>query len=99
MREDRTAEAPTPSDVDRYRANLQGEIDGAALYDVMAAAEKDPALRELYRRLAATEVRHGAVWRERLEDAGIAALPRRPNWPRRAQNPTACRPRPTRTGS
>jgi VIT1/CCC1 family predicted Fe2+/Mn2+ transporter len=80
MREDPPGTAPTATDVDRYRENLQGEIDGAALYDVMAAAEKDPALRELYRRLAATEVRHGAVWRERLEAAGIAALPRRPSW-------------------
>jgi VIT1/CCC1 family predicted Fe2+/Mn2+ transporter len=80
MREDPAGTAPTAADVDRYRENLQGEIDGAALYDVMAAAEKDPALRELYRRLAATEVRHGAVWRERLEAAGIAALPRRPSW-------------------
>jgi VIT1/CCC1 family predicted Fe2+/Mn2+ transporter len=80
MREDPAGTPPTAADVDRYRENLQGEIDGAALYDVMAAAEKDPALRELYRRLAATEVRHGAVWRERLEAAGIAALPRRPSW-------------------
>jgi VIT1/CCC1 family predicted Fe2+/Mn2+ transporter len=80
MREDRTAEAPTPSDVDRYRANLQGEIDGAALYEVMAAAEKDPALQELYRRLAATEVRHGSVWHAQLDAAGIADVPRRPSW-------------------
>ena len=38
MREDPPGTAPTATDVDRYRENLQGEIDGAALYDVMAAA-------------------------------------------------------------
>jgi len=71
---------PGAADIGRYRTNLQGEIDGAAIYEVMAAAEKDPALRELYRRLAETETRHGGVWRERLEAAGIATLPLGPSW-------------------
>lgn len=71
---------PGAADIARYRTNLQGEIDGAAIYEVMAAAEKDPALRELYRRLAETETRHGGVWRERLEAAGIATLPLGPSW-------------------
>jgi VIT1/CCC1 family predicted Fe2+/Mn2+ transporter len=80
MRDDGPDVPPSAADITRYRANLQGEIDGAAIYAVMEAAEKDPALRELYRRLAATEVRHGAVWREQLEAAGIASLPRGPSW-------------------
>jgi VIT1/CCC1 family predicted Fe2+/Mn2+ transporter len=71
---------PGAADIARYRTNLQGEIDGAAIYEVMAAAEKDAALRELYRRLAETETRHGGVWRERLEAAGIATLPLGPSW-------------------
>src|SRR6266481_100471 len=38
--------------VARYRTNLQGEVDSAALYRAMAGAEKDPHLSEIYRRLA-----------------------------------------------
>ena len=71
---------PDAADIARYRANLQGEIDGAAIYEVMAAAETNPVLRELYRRLAEAEIRHGAVWRQHLEVAGIATEQLRPSW-------------------
>jgi VIT1/CCC1 family predicted Fe2+/Mn2+ transporter len=71
---------PSATDIARYRANLQGEIDGAAIYEVMAAAETNPALRELYGRLAEVETRHGGVWRERLEGAGIATGALGPSW-------------------
>ncbi len=67
-------------DINRYRANLQAEIDGAALYRTMADAESTPALRELYRRLAEAETRHGAVWRERLSAAGTATDRMAPSW-------------------
>jgi VIT1/CCC1 family predicted Fe2+/Mn2+ transporter len=79
-------ERPSPNagvsqqDVARYRANLQGEIDGTALYRAMSAAEADPALRELYRRLADTEQRHGSLWRQRLEAAGFPASNLGPSW-------------------
>ena len=42
----------------RYTANLQGEIDSAALYRTMASAEKNPQLAEVYSRLAAVEDAH-----------------------------------------
>ena len=71
---------PSATDIARYRANLQGEIDGAAIYEVMAAAETNPALRELYGRLAEVETSHGGVWRERLEGAGIATGALGPSW-------------------
>ena len=73
-------EGTAAEDVARYRANLQGEIDGAAVYAAMAEAEKDPALRELYHRLAETETRHGQVWRDRLEAAGVATREMGPSW-------------------
>ncbi len=57
-------------DAGRYRSNLQGEIDGAFLYRRLADLEKDAALAGLYRRLAATEDHHGALWRRRLDDLG-----------------------------
>lgn len=66
-------------DLDRWRANLQGEVDGATIYRAMAAGSDDPRLAELYRRMAAGEERHAALWRERLTAAGIRA-PVRPTW-------------------
>ena len=72
--------APTPGDLKRYRANLQGEIDGAALYRAMVDAEANLSLKEFYRRLAETETRHGAVWREYLEAAGISTAGLGPSW-------------------
>ncbi|MGO9179116.1 MAG: VIT1/CCC1 transporter family protein [Candidatus Limnocylindrales bacterium] len=72
--------AATPSDIRRYRENLQGEIDGTALYLAMADGEKDPPLKELYQRLAETEQRHGAVWEQRLRAAGVDTSRLGPSW-------------------
>jgi VIT1/CCC1 family predicted Fe2+/Mn2+ transporter/bacterioferritin (cytochrome b1) len=66
-------------DRERYRANLQDEVDGAALYEAMADLEKDPKLAEIYRRLAAGERRHAEMWAERLRALdGVPDL--RPSW-------------------
>jgi len=48
-------DSPAAPNVDRYRANLQAEVDSAALYRGLADAEGNDALAELYRRLAAVE--------------------------------------------
>lgn len=60
----------TRADLARYRENLQEEVDGAFLYRVVAEAEQSLELRQVYERLAATEERHAAFWRERLLEAG-----------------------------
>ena len=39
----------THDDIERYAKNLRDEIDGAALYTALAAAEKDPVRKELAR--------------------------------------------------
>jgi vacuolar iron transporter family protein len=72
--------ASTASDVSRYRANLQGEIDSAAVYRAMAAAEKSPQLASVYVRLAQVEERHLSFWEERLRSIGVEPGPRRPSW-------------------
>ena len=59
-------------DIRRFRANLQGEVDGAALYKSLAESESDPHLSEVYRRLASIEEAHGEFWRGRLKKAGAA---------------------------
>jgi vacuolar iron transporter family protein len=59
-----------PDDLRRYRENLQGEIDGAAVYRMMAATEPDPQLAKIYGRLGEAEESHAALWAERLVKAG-----------------------------
>jgi len=68
-----------PADIARWQANLQGELDGIAVYRGMAAGSSDVRLTELYERLAGTEERHAAVWRDRLTAAG-ARVPAAPTW-------------------
>jgi VIT1/CCC1 family predicted Fe2+/Mn2+ transporter len=64
----------TKQDLQRYRQNLQKEVDGAALYRVLAQKETRPEMQTVYQRLAESEDRHAAFWREKLTAAG-AALP------------------------
>jgi VIT1/CCC1 family predicted Fe2+/Mn2+ transporter len=67
-------------DIKRHLANLRDERNGVALYLALAAAEKDPALAEIYRRFAATEGKHAAAWEERLGAAGVTVPAFRPSW-------------------
>jgi len=57
----------------RYRANLPGEVDGAALYRAPADAEADPRLKQVYGRLAAVEEAHAEFWRKQLDRIGARA--------------------------
>src|SRR5438874_5748763 len=68
----------------RYRSNLQGEVDSAALYRAMAEAEQDPHLSEVYQRLAAVEAAHAEFWQKELARIGAKGTVRRPGWRTRA---------------
>lgn len=70
----------TPADLDRYRANLEDELNSAALYNVMAEKETDSRLAEVYRRLAATEAKHADEWSRRITAAGGTVPAFRPGW-------------------
>lgn len=69
----------TSQDIARYRSNLRDEVDGAALYRALAAAERDSTLRGVYERLAATEERHGELWADQLREAGAEVPAFRPS--------------------
>jgi VIT1/CCC1 family predicted Fe2+/Mn2+ transporter len=71
--------AASEADLRRWRANLQGEVDGAHVYRAMAAAAGGSRLGELYGRLAVAEERHGELWRERLLAHGADAATA-PGW-------------------
>jgi vacuolar iron transporter family protein len=64
----------------RLLENLTDEMNGAALYDSLASAEKDDRLAEVYRRLATVEHRHAERWRKRLEEAGETLPAFTPSW-------------------
>lgn len=69
-----------PEDVARWRANLQGEVDGTTIYRAMAASEREASLAEVYRKLAEAETRHATLWETKLRDAGADANAPRPSW-------------------
>lgn len=67
-------------DLGRWRANLQGETDGIAIYRAMADAEPQPTLATAYRKLAETEARHAALWESRLRDSDAWIGTPGPSW-------------------
>ncbi len=67
-------------DVNRYFKNRQKEIDGAALYSVLAETEIQPQMAEIYRRLAASEEKHASGWEKKLEELKVPISPRKPTW-------------------
>ncbi|MEX0801488.1 MAG: VIT1/CCC1 transporter family protein [Dehalococcoidia bacterium] len=61
----------TPNDIRRYKANLDDEIDGIAVYRLLAEAERDDERRSIFEELAAVEERHADIWRGKLREAGV----------------------------
>jgi len=72
------------SDEARFRANLQGEVDGARLYRALSEAEPNPDLAKVYARLAAIEEAHAEVWRKQLAALGKTIRTPPPGWRTRA---------------
>ncbi|MCH7810090.1 MAG: hypothetical protein IH863_05885 [Chloroflexi bacterium] len=85
-------EEETPKEaIKRYRENFATEIDGIAVYRMLAELEEVPARRKIFEELAEVEEHHAEVWRQKLRDAGVPwggcrrlrALSRRPDRARR----------------
>jgi vacuolar iron transporter family protein len=68
----------------RYAANLQGEVDSAALYRTLAQTEKNPELAQVYARLGAVEEAHAEFWRRKLGAIGRRVPRLRPSFRTRA---------------
>jgi vacuolar iron transporter family protein len=75
---------PAKDDLERYRENYLSEQEGVYLYRGIADVESDAHLAELYRRIAAIEQRHAAIWKGYLEGAGESPPAYTPNWRVRA---------------
>ena len=63
------------NDIERFRANLVDELNGAALYNALAAAEADANRRDIFLQLAEAETRHARFWRDKLTAAGVTDVP------------------------
>lgn len=72
MGESHVVIATRDAELDRWRRNLQGEIDGIHVYEAMATNAGDDRLAQLYRRFAESEGRHADLWRAQLAGAGAA---------------------------
>lgn len=66
------------SDINRYRENLQGELDASATYRALADLEQQPHISEVYQRMAAMEEKHATFWAGKLADAGGTSAPSNP---------------------
>ena len=58
-----TQQPPDLDIVRRFQANLDDEIDGIAVYRMLAQAERDPDRQSIFEQLADVEERHAEVWR------------------------------------
>jgi vacuolar iron transporter family protein len=73
-----------PGSQQRYTANLQGEVDSAALYKTLSETEKNPQLAQVYSRLAAVESAHAEFWRKQMTALGQRVPQLRPGFRTRA---------------
>jgi vacuolar iron transporter family protein len=73
-----------PGSQQRYTANLQGEVDSAALYETLSETEKNPQLAQVYSRLAAVESAHAEFWRKQMAALGQRVPQLRPGFRTRA---------------
>jgi VIT1/CCC1 family predicted Fe2+/Mn2+ transporter len=68
------------ADRERYQKNLQAEIDGVALYRALAEIEVGSELATVYTRMSDAEERHAEIWRAKLREVGVTAVPTQPGW-------------------
>ena len=73
-----------PGSQRRYTANLQGEVDSAALYQTLSQTEKNPQLAQVYGRLAAVELAHAEFWKRQIAALGQRVPQLRPGFRTRA---------------
>lgn len=60
------------TDVEQSLANLKVERDAIALYDALAAIEKDPRRAAAFQHIAGNERRHAEIWADKLRRQGAA---------------------------
>jgi VIT1/CCC1 family predicted Fe2+/Mn2+ transporter len=75
---------PESSQEVRFRANLQGEVDGAHLYRTLSEVKPNARIAGIYGRLAAVEDGHAQLWKKQIEALGKRVTEPRVSWRTRA---------------
>jgi VIT1/CCC1 family predicted Fe2+/Mn2+ transporter len=70
--------APDAGKITIWLENLRDERDGVALYRGLAEVDQDRERAREFAALADAEERHVAIWRRKLEKAGVTLPPERP---------------------
>jgi VIT1/CCC1 family predicted Fe2+/Mn2+ transporter/rubrerythrin len=78
--EEAPQQAPDREQIRRWKANVETEIDGIAIYQMLAEAERDPERKAIFVQLAAVEAEHERVFREKLREVGAEAPQRGPSF-------------------
>ncbi len=60
----------TKLSIDQYLKFWNDERNSAYLYTVLSEKETDPRIQEVYRRMAAVEIRHAEKWEHAIEEGG-----------------------------
>jgi len=74
-----TEVSPDASTLKAWRHHLADEADAAFLYSALADVEPDAPKNEIYRRLAAVELRHVKLWCEVFEHHGLEVTAPQPS--------------------
>ncbi len=72
--------ANSQQDTQRFMQNLQKEVDGEALYSVLAQKETRHQMQTVYLKLAESERRHAQFWRKKLEGVNVNIPEFQPTW-------------------
>ncbi len=79
MTEPATAPKASSDDIKRYIRNYRGEVDGGALYRMLADSEPDPELAAMFLHMAESEDGHRRLWERKLAEFGVALPNARPS--------------------
>src|SRR5712692_1580267 len=71
--------AADAAQIRHWQTNLETEIDGIAIYQLLAEAERDSERRAIFEQLAEVEEHHARVFREKLQAAGVEPKERGPS--------------------
>ncbi|MEI7555115.1 VIT1/CCC1 transporter family protein [Candidatus Chlorohelix sp.] len=74
----------TNNRIKQYRENWQSEMDNVALYRAISDIEKQPQLKEVYKRMADVEEVHAKLWESKFKEFSATFPAHNPGWRTRA---------------
>lgn len=66
--------------INMYKGFREDERNSAFTYNALADIQQDARIAEVYRRMAAVEIKHAEKWEELLTEAGVSLTPFKIEW-------------------